>query len=235
MPRASPLQGYLKAHLSWDVLRMYVFNPLNIPFFTYLAFQYALLFPNEVLDRVSPSYTAPDSLSPKESIWALYCRSMLLWHYVTRLSHSNSAGQPLDERSVRIPQEDLAELAQESWCETQAIEDSLDIHTCNLDTTLMYCCREYVFKYVCFRSAFSGVLNFSFSSTRMTVAQIFRHLHGVDKTSVAPPPGPMFSRKQAESWRMCRFLSCRINVELIVPSVLSGRDYQTREVIYGES
>jgi hypothetical protein len=41
-----------------------------------------------------------------------------------------------------------AEYAFEVWVETQSIQDALDTHVCNLDTALLYMCREYIYKYV---------------------------------------------------------------------------------------
>lgn len=43
-------------------------------------------------------------------------------------------------------EEDKAEYAHEAWNETQSIQDSLDLHVCNLDTAVMYMCREYIYK-----------------------------------------------------------------------------------------
>lgn len=99
----------------------------------FCRFKFGLLFPGEVLDRVSPSYRGDHSLSTKESVWALYCRSMLLWNFCNRF---------------RIPsqEEERAEQAHEAFLEAQSIEDSLTMHRCNLDTTLMYMCREYIHK-----------------------------------------------------------------------------------------
>jgi hypothetical protein len=96
--------------------------------------QYALLFPGEVLDRASPSYRAVDSPSPKESVWALYCRSMLLWSFCNRL------------RSRSGDNDEMAELIFDAWAETQALQDSLKMHDCNLDTAVIYLCREYIYK-----------------------------------------------------------------------------------------
>ncbi|KAH8813910.1 hypothetical protein DL96DRAFT_1625651 [Flagelloscypha sp. PMI_526] len=142
---------------------------------------YSILFPGEALDRVSPAFTGPDSLSPKESVWALYSRSMLLWHYATRLAHSSqvagkspkSSPRPGPHPTSKLRLEDIAELAQETWSEAQGIEDSLNMHICNIDTTMIYCCREYIFNLSTF--------------------------HGLDN-AVAQAPGPMFNRKQAEAW-----------------------------------
>jgi hypothetical protein len=60
---------------------------------------------------------------------------MLLWNFCNRF---------------RTPSEDeeRAEQAHEAFLEAQAIEDSLNTHTCNLDTTLIYTTREYIHKWV---------------------------------------------------------------------------------------
>ena len=99
--------------------------------------QFGILFPGEVLDRRSSSYRSPDSLSPKESVWALYCRCMLLWNFCNRFRDPSQ-------------EEERAEQAHEAFLEAQAIEDCLNAHRCNLDTTLIYNCREYIHKYVTF-------------------------------------------------------------------------------------
>ncbi|PPQ68812.1 hypothetical protein CVT24_007696 [Panaeolus cyanescens] len=94
---------------------------------------FCLLFPGEVIDRASVTYRGVDSMSTKESVWALYCRSMLLWNFCNRFT---------------TPQgdEDRAEQAQQAFQEVQAIEDALNAHDCNLDTTLMYTTREFIHK-----------------------------------------------------------------------------------------
>jgi hypothetical protein len=51
-------------------------------------------------------------------------------------------------------QEERAEQAHEAFLEAQAIEDSLNVHRCNLDTTLIYNCWEYIHKYVKYTIAF---------------------------------------------------------------------------------
>ena len=61
---------------------------------------------------------------------------MLLWNFCVRL------------RNDPCGDEDKAEYALEAWAETQTIQDSLDMHVCNLNTTLLYIAREYLCKYV---------------------------------------------------------------------------------------
>jgi hypothetical protein len=97
----------------------------------------------------------------------LYCRSMLLWNFCTRL------------RKDTCPESEKAEFALEAWVETQAIQDSLDMHVCNLNTALMYMAREYIY------------------NTRMTITQALRSLQGLDSGT---SPLPVFNRKQAEEW-----------------------------------
>ncbi|KAG5642774.1 hypothetical protein DXG03_002119 [Asterophora parasitica] len=103
-------------------------------FFLTNCSNYVLLFPGEVLDRVSPSYRGSMSPSTKESVWALYCRSMLLWNFTNQL------------RTKPVLNDDKVELIYEAWAEAQSLQDSLHIHECNLDTALIYMCREYVYK-----------------------------------------------------------------------------------------
>ncbi|KAG5351414.1 hypothetical protein C0989_006524 [Termitomyces sp. Mn162] len=95
--------------------------------------QYALLFPGEALDRMSPTYRSSTS-STKESVWALYCRSMLLWNFTNQL------------RMTVLPDDEKVELIYDAWSEAQSLQDSLRMHTCNLDTVLIYMSREYVYK-----------------------------------------------------------------------------------------
>jgi hypothetical protein len=59
---------------------------------------------------------------------------MLLWNFCARL------------RKDTYRESDKAEIALEAWVETQAIQDSLDMHVCNLNTALTYMAREYIYK-----------------------------------------------------------------------------------------
>ncbi|KIY48096.1 hypothetical protein FISHEDRAFT_43987, partial [Fistulina hepatica ATCC 64428] len=157
------------AALHRDVPRLFVTNCAN----------YAILFPGEALEpppTVSSESSSDNArISPRESIWALYCRSMLLWNFCNRVPKEG------------FDHEQKAEIAQEAWNEVQAIEDALDCHTCNLDTTLIYMTREYI-------------INADFlRSTRLSVTQLLRCLQGLD-AEVAASPGPLFNRKQAEEW-----------------------------------
>ncbi|KAG1812086.1 uncharacterized protein BJ212DRAFT_1371289 [Suillus subaureus] len=92
---------------------------------------FRLLFPGEISQRGSNEHKAQ---SPKESIWALYCRSMLLWNFCTTRLRKNVFSST-----------ETTDLAVEAWSETLEIQDALDTHTCNLDMALLYMCREYVY------------------------------------------------------------------------------------------
>ncbi|KAJ7107996.1 hypothetical protein C8R43DRAFT_1044435 [Mycena crocata] len=135
---------------------------------------YAILFPGEFTDRVSPAYCSPTSPSPKESVWALFCRSLLLWNFCNRLST-----QPGSRTPHEMDQE--GEALQESWNEAQAIEDALEMHICNYETGVTYLCQEYIY------------------NTRMSVTQALRKMQGLSR-EISTTPGPLFNRKQARQW-----------------------------------
>ncbi|KAJ6607183.1 hypothetical protein B0H10DRAFT_1956531 [Mycena sp. CBHHK59/15] len=105
---------------------------------------FLVLFPNEVYDRTynaaagrqGKSGIVPRT-SPKNALWALYCRSMLLTNFCANVA--NRQGES------RAEKEDRAEVLQESWCEAQEIHDALDAHRCNLHTAVTYLCRENVY------------------------------------------------------------------------------------------
>lgn len=136
---------------------------------------YAILFPGEASDRVSPAYCSPSSPSPKESVWALYCRSLLLWNFCNKLVLRTSGVEPTS------PLDDLADALQESWHEAQTIQDALEMHICNYETGVTYLCQEYIY------------------NTRMTVTQALRKMQGLSR-EISTTPGPLFNRKQALQW-----------------------------------
>ncbi|KAJ7624638.1 hypothetical protein FB45DRAFT_923919 [Roridomyces roridus] len=135
---------------------------------------YAILFPGEISDRVSAAYGSPNSPSPKESVWALYCRSLLLWNFCNRLLKSPTP----DSARHR---EDEADALHESWNEAQAIQDSLEMHICNYETGVAYLCQEYIY------------------NTRMSVTEALRKMQGLSR-EISTTPGPLFNRKQALQW-----------------------------------
>ncbi|GJE92836.1 hypothetical protein PsYK624_089940 [Phanerochaete sordida] len=92
---------------------------------------YCILFPGEAYER-TPQHRIPGQ-SPKDSVWALYCRSMLLWI---------SAIRPRDNTWTN---DERADFAINAWTETRLVEDGLNMHKCNLDTAVMYLSREYLY------------------------------------------------------------------------------------------
>lgn len=94
--------------------------------------QYTILFPGEVSLRGHPVDDV--ALSPKESVWALHCRSMLLWNSCMR------------QKSEVLNEKEKTEFAIEAWRESLAIQDSLEVHVCSSNTALSHSCREYLYK-----------------------------------------------------------------------------------------
>lgn len=92
---------------------------------------FRLLFPGEASERGPSDLKAQ---SPKDSIWALYCRSMLLWNFCTTRLRQNT-----------FTSDETSDVALQAWREAQAIHDTLDSHRCGLDMNLLYMCREYVY------------------------------------------------------------------------------------------
>ena len=95
--------------------------------------QFSLLFPGEA---VGTGHGLPNqTLSAKESIWSLYCRSMLLWNFSTRLQASSLNSNQAD-----------GELALKASAEAQAILTVLDVHKCRLNLELVSISREYLYQ-----------------------------------------------------------------------------------------
>ncbi|KAJ7108310.1 hypothetical protein C8R44DRAFT_636865, partial [Mycena epipterygia] len=147
---------------------------------------YLLLFPNEVYDTHAP--TRHEGQDPRNAIWALYCRSMLVTNFCCNIAAL--LGEDEDSRHARsdAEQEELedreseVDALQEAWNEVQAIQDALDAHVCGLHTAIAYLCREHVSK--CVRIV---------CATELTK----RSLQGLPSGN---RPGPLFNRRQAEEW-----------------------------------
>ncbi|KAE9405655.1 hypothetical protein BT96DRAFT_915878 [Gymnopus androsaceus JB14] len=91
---------------------------------------YALLFSGESICR-SPS------LSPsaaKDTVWALYDRSFLLWHICARVRTDTSMSDV-----------EKGQFAVKAWLETDAIEKALNKHTCGIEKAYIFQGREYLF------------------------------------------------------------------------------------------
>ncbi|KAJ6496098.1 hypothetical protein C8R45DRAFT_984957 [Mycena sanguinolenta] len=136
---------------------------------------YLVLFPNEMYDRGGFGSGRQDggvaAAHPKNAIWTLFCRSMLLANFC-----GNVVARHTESREDRGTQ---ADALQESWNEAQAIQDALDGHVCNLHTSVAYLCRENI------------------SNAQMIITKGLRNLQGF---SSANRPGPLFNRRQAEEW-----------------------------------
>ena len=93
--------------------------------------QYALLFPGETF--------APPGLAPipasKDSVWALYMRTLLMWHSCLR-SRSDAT----------LSDADRAQYAITAWLELDAVEAAMDRHTCDIQSGFMMQMREVLFK-----------------------------------------------------------------------------------------
>lgn len=89
--------------------------------------QYTSLFPGEVSDQLSGRHQSLQS--PKDSVWALYCHSMLLCNFSTCLSSDSISSNMKAEYTIEV------------WVETQSILDEVDTPVCNLHTALLYVLR----------------------------------------------------------------------------------------------
>ncbi|KAI0655607.1 hypothetical protein C8Q70DRAFT_423051 [Cubamyces menziesii] len=88
---------------------------------------YALLLPGEALAHAG----APVA---QNNIWSLYLRAMLLWHTGIRMRSDKD-----------LPELQRAQFAINAWLETEAIEDALNQHVCNLESRMAYQAREFLF------------------------------------------------------------------------------------------
>ncbi|KAI0330797.1 hypothetical protein GY45DRAFT_1323136 [Cubamyces sp. BRFM 1775] len=88
---------------------------------------YALLLPGEALAHAG----APIA---QNNIWSLYLRAMLLWHTGIRMRTEQD-----------LPEMQRAQFAINAWLETEAIEDALNQHVCNLESRMAYQAREFIF------------------------------------------------------------------------------------------
>jgi hypothetical protein len=73
--------------------------------------------------------------SPKDTIWALYDRAILLWHACIKMRNDKSA-----------PVLDKGQFAIKAWLEADAIEEALNRHTCGIERAFVFLGREYIFK-----------------------------------------------------------------------------------------
>ncbi|KAI0266953.1 hypothetical protein BC834DRAFT_87541 [Gloeopeniophorella convolvens] len=135
-------------------------EPLNLSLIDSSTFH--LLFPGEYHQR--RGFIAPHS--GKDTVWALYCRSMLLWNCTVRF---------WDER---LSTEERTRIACTAYVETRVVEEALDAHICNIDTALIYMCREFI------------------ANTRLEVTYLTRSI----LLDLDVRTKPVWNRRLAEEW-----------------------------------
>ncbi|EGN98357.1 hypothetical protein SERLA73DRAFT_123675 [Serpula lacrymans var. lacrymans S7.3] len=106
-------------------------NRLGPELFLVEPANYVLLFPGEALTR---SQALTSNQSPKDTVWALYYRTMLLWH--------SCLGIRLDPNAT---EEEKARFGVNAWLEADALDKALDSHTCGLERAFLFQGREYLF------------------------------------------------------------------------------------------
>jgi hypothetical protein len=93
---------------------------------------FKVLFPGETLFRGSNPQSTYDVLrgdsSPKDSTWALYARSRLLYASAVHVKYSDHLGENAK-----------AEFAVRAWLEAERIEAQLEMHTCGIEQTTCEC------------------------------------------------------------------------------------------------
>ncbi|KAF5382644.1 hypothetical protein D9615_002795 [Tricholomella constricta] len=113
--------SYTTAHRS-DALNLFISDPSN----------YAILFSGESI-AYSPALSSHHS--SKDTIWALYDRSFLLWHGCIRM-----------RGDTRATDDSKAQFAVQTWLEADALEAALNKHTCRIERQFIFQAREYIFK-----------------------------------------------------------------------------------------
>ncbi|TFK85475.1 hypothetical protein K466DRAFT_552028 [Polyporus arcularius HHB13444] len=93
---------------------------------------YALLFPGESFATADPSM--PRIPASKDSVWALYMRTLFLWNSCLR-ARSNKT----------LSNADRAQFAMTAWLELDTVEAAMDKHTCDIQSGFMLQMREVLF------------------------------------------------------------------------------------------
>ncbi|KAG8862085.1 hypothetical protein FRB96_002115 [Tulasnella sp. 330] len=132
---------------------------------------FAILFPGE--DDYSSLPDVDRVYSGKESNWALWARTTLLWFSCIRhlsrgqlyVSPSGIVNSPYSDNDKLTEKVD-ADFAMRAWMETVAIEDALDSHTCATEQSTTFQAREMIF------------------AIRMEISGGFRHYIPVAQTGV---------------------------------------------------
>ena len=99
--------GVSGLHLPRAHLHDYALPPASRPVIPFRScssnLQLTILFPSETTDRANPVFRSADAPTQKETLSALYCRSMVLWQFVVRLGE---AGGMLSQKATpRVDQE----------------------------------------------------------------------------------------------------------------------------------
>ena len=74
-----------------------------------------------------------------DTVWALYARTMLLWHACVRMRARGAAGAGAGDA-------EKARFAVQAWLEVDRIESALNRHTCGIERAFLFQGREYLFK-----------------------------------------------------------------------------------------
>lgn len=125
------------AGTDWETQHLWIKDPSNVGILSYVPSctsaditQFALLFPGE---NVAPPGVSV--ASSKDSVWALYMRTLLLWHSSLRM-----------RCDLNFSDSDRAQYAMSAWLEIDAIEVMLDRHTCVATTGFVVQMRDTLFK-----------------------------------------------------------------------------------------
>ncbi|KZT12056.1 uncharacterized protein LAESUDRAFT_641362 [Laetiporus sulphureus 93-53] len=111
--------GYTSYNAAYTMphVDLFVLDPAN----------FALLLPGESLFRAA----TPAS---KDSVWALYMRSLLLWNGCVRM-----------RADMSMSDAEKAQYAMDTWMEIDRIEETLNSHTCDIERTFLFVSRDYLF------------------------------------------------------------------------------------------
>ncbi|OBZ71229.1 hypothetical protein A0H81_08387 [Grifola frondosa] len=112
--------SYTAASSDIAIQQLFIMDPAN----------YALLFPGESLGRIRGYPSSPS----KDSVWALYIRTMLLWHSCLRMRGDAS-----------YPEAEKTQFAVSAWLELDNIEEALDKHSCGIERAFLFQGREILF------------------------------------------------------------------------------------------
>ncbi|KAH9950597.1 hypothetical protein B0H21DRAFT_500853 [Amylocystis lapponica] len=110
--------SYATAMDATSMLDLSIMDPAN----------FAVLFPGESLIPSRGDYG-----TPKESVWALYMRTLLLWNSCVRM-----------RQDTTLNHLERAQFAVKAWLEIEIIEDAARQHTCNIERTFIFASREYL-------------------------------------------------------------------------------------------